>query len=267
MYSNIEAINFASLYSVQRVASTHKKKDKDTWDKKATSMNKKIHNGFYNDMIEKSICINKEDTLLDVGCGPGTFSLRFAPLVKEVNAFDFSSKMIEILEENSKKQNIKNISAFIQDMEESWDKVPTCDVVLASRCLEVDNIEAVLKELDTHAKKAVYLTYKVGKSYLDEQILEAIGRKIIPKPDYIYLINVLYNMGIYAQLQFIFPEESSSSTVSSEEEYIQAISWSLDGISKEENKRASQFYKQCLLNGKTPPLRDNRWALISWKKS
>ncbi|MBU3013333.1 class I SAM-dependent methyltransferase [Poseidonibacter lekithochrous] len=268
MYSsNIEAINFASLYSVQRVASTHKKKDKEEWNKKAKDMNKKVHSGFYNDTIEKSISFDKKDTLLDVGCGPGTFSLRFAPLVKQVNAFDFSSKMLEILEENAKEQNIKNISSFIHDMEKSWVDVPTCDIVLASRCLEVDNIEAVLKELDTHARKAVYLTYKVGISYLDEEVLNAIGRQITPKPDYIYLINVLYNMGIYAQLQFIFPEENSSSTVSSEEEYIQAISWSLDGISKEENKRASQFYKQCLLNGKTPPLRDNRWALISWKKN
>ncbi len=149
MLSNIEAINFASLYKVQRVASTHKKKDKDAWNKKATDMNKKIHNGFYNDTIEKSISFDKEDTLLDIGCGPGTFSLRFAPLVKHVSAFDFSSKMLEVLEENAKKQNITNITSFIHDMEKSWEDVPICDIVLASRCLEVDNIEAVLKELNS----------------------------------------------------------------------------------------------------------------------
>ena len=267
MYSSsIEAINFASLYTVQRMASTHKKKDKEVWDDKAIEMNKKIHNGFYNDMIEKNICFDKENTFLDIGCGPGTFSLRFASFFKHVYAFDFSSKMIEILESNAKKQGIKNISTFIYDMEKPWKDIPLCDVVLASRCLEVDNIEAVLKEIDKHAKKAVYLTYKVGKSYLDEQVLNAIDRKIIPKPDYIYLINVLYNMNIHAEVQFINPTETISSIFCTEEEYVQSISWSLDGISDEEAKKARLFYKECIINGKNPPLRDNRWALISWKK-
>jgi len=192
--------------------------------------------------------------------------LRFASFVKNVIAFDFSTKMIKTLEENAKEQGLTNISTFIHDMEKSWNNIPICDIVLASRCLEVDDIEAVLRELNNHAKKAVYLTYKVGISYLDQEVLSAIGKKITPKPDYIYLINVLYNMGVHAEIQFINLEENLFSKICSEEEYIQAISWSLDGISDEESKKASIFYKKCLNNGKNPPLRDNRWALISWKK-
>lgn len=153
------------------------------------------------------------------------------------------------------------------DMEESWESIPMCDIVLASRCLEVDDIADVLQKLDAHAKKAVYLTFKVGKSYLDEKLLKAMGREVIPKPDYIYLLNVLYNMGINAQLQFIFPQkEESCSTVLNEQEYLQAISWSLDGINELEEQKASAFYKKCIQDGIAPPLRDSRWALISWKK-
>lgn len=266
MYSNIEAIDFGRLYSVQRTASTHKKKDKDSWDKKASDMNKKIHNGFYNDTIIESVSLDKEDTLLDVGCGPGTFSLRFAPLVKQVSAFDFSSKMLEALEENAKEQGITNITSFTHDMETSWDDVPVCDVVLASRCLEVDDITKVLKELDSHAKKAVYLTYKVGISYLDERVLNAIDREIMPKPDYIYLVNTLYNMGIHAEVKMIDPKDSACTIVATQEEYIQSISWSLDGISDEEVAKASKFYKDCIAKGINPPLRDSRWAFISWTK-
>lgn len=266
MYSNLEAIDFGRLYSVQRKASTHKKKDKDSWDKKATNMNKKIHSGFYNDTIVKSIPFDKEDTLLDVGCGPGTFSLPFAPLVKQVFAFDFSVNMIEALEKNAKKLDIENITSFTHDMETSWDDVPVCDVVLASRCLEVDNMKAVLKELDSHAKKTVYLTYKVGKSYLDEQVLDVIERKITPKPDYIYIVNILYSMGINAKVEFITPNGSACTEVMDEEEYIQSLSWSLDGISDDEAQKAKEFYKKCIEDGINPPLRDNRWAFISWSK-
>jgi SAM-dependent methyltransferase len=265
--STIEAIDFAELYSIQRAASTHKKKDKDSWDKKAFDMNKKIHQGFYNDMIEQNIAFDKEATLLDVGCGPGTFSLRFASFFKQVVAFDFSSKMIEVLQENAKNKDITNITTLIHDMESSWEDIPVCDVVLASRCLEVDDIHKVLKELDSHAKKAVYLTYKVGKSYLDERVLHAIGRKITPKPDYIYLLNVLYNIGIHAELKLIYPQNSSCTVANSEEEYVQSIKWSLDGISEEEEKNAREFYRKCLKGGNVPPLRDERWALIFWQKN
>jgi len=266
MYSNLEAIDFGRLYSVQRVASTHKIKDKHTWDKKAENMNKKVHNSFYNEMVQSNIILNKEETLLDIGCGPGTFSLRFASSVKHVYASDFSQKMIEILQENQKAKGIDNITSFVHDMEKSWDDMPTCDIVLASRCLEVEDIEDVLKKINNHAKKAVYLTYKVGKSYLDEQVLQAIGREIMPKPDYIYLINVLYNMGINAELKFIDPNEKELVNVDSEEEYIESIRWSLDGINEDEITKARKFYQECLQKGLTPPLRDGRWALISWKK-
>ncbi|MFT7003054.1 MAG: SAM-dependent methyltransferase [Sulfurimonas sp.] len=266
MYSNIEAIDFGRLFTEQKEAATHKKKDKDSWDKKAADMNKKIHSGYYNDFIEENISLNQEDTLLDVGCGPGTFSLRFAPLVKSVSAFDFSTKMLEALEENAKKASITNITSFVHDMESSWDDLPVCDVVLASRCLEVDDISKVLIELDSHAKKAVYLTYKVGKSYLHEEVLDAIGRDITPKPDYIYLVNVLYKMGIYAEVKLIEPKESACVVVENEQEYVQSISWSLDGISDEETQKAKDFYNKCIKDCKKPPLRDSRWAFISWKK-
>jgi len=266
MYSNIEAIDFGRLYSVQRTASTHKKKDKASWDAKASDMNKKIHTSFYNDMVSTYITLDKKDTLLDVGCGPGTFSLRFAPLVKHITAFDFSTKMIETLVKNATQSNIKNITTLSHDMETPWENIPVCDIVLASRCLEVDDMKTILKELDSHAKKSVYLTYKMGGSYLDERVLQAIGRTIIPKPDYIYVINLLYSMGIYAQLQFINPEKETSSFVSSEEEYINSLAWSLDGISDEEAKKASLFYQQSIQNNTIPPLRDTRWAFISWDK-
>ncbi len=74
-------------------------------------------------------------------------------------------------------------------------------------------------------------------------------------------------MGIYAELKIIAPKENCCADVLNVDEYVQAITWSLDGISEEEAKKASEFYKKCLADGKKPPLRDSRWALISWKKA
>jgi 2-polyprenyl-3-methyl-5-hydroxy-6-metoxy-1,4-benzoquinol methylase len=264
--SAIESIDFNMLYGLQKQASTHRKKDCDAWDKKASQMNQNIHSGDYNEVIQEWVLTTPEDTLLDVGCGPGTFALRLAPKVREVYGFDFSTKMLEICSENAKTKGLNNIKLFQSDIEGDWQDVPICDVVLASRCLEVDNLRQTLVQLNAHAKRAVYLTFKVGKSYLKDELLEAMGRQIIPKPDYIYLINILYQMGINASISFYNPKESCCENVCLEDEYIQSISWSLDGISKEEEQRARNLYQMSLKEGKAPPLRDSRWALIWWNK-
>lgn len=266
MYSSIEAIDFGCLYLVQRKASTHKAKGKDAWNKKAKDMNNKIHSGVYNDTIIEKVNLEEVEDVLDVGCGPGTFSLKFAPFVKKVYAFDFSTNMLEALKINAKELKLNNIEAMQKDIEGDWEDIPTCDVVLASRCMEVDDIKAALIKLDKHAKKAVYLTFKVGKSYLSEELLNAMKREIIPKPDYIYLVNVLYQLGIQAKVEFILPADNSCVKATSLDEYIDSVSWSLDGISKEEEKLIEAFYQKCIDEKRTPPLRDNRWALISWTK-
>ncbi|NIA09397.1 MAG: methyltransferase domain-containing protein [Nitrospiraceae bacterium] len=267
MQSNIEAIDFNLLYRLQKLASTHKTKSRDAWDKIAKSMNNKIHNGSYNDTIERIVDLEGAKDILDVGCGPGTFALRLASKVEKIYALDFSKNMLDILTQNTKEQNLLNIETIHNDIEGNWKDVPVCDVVLASRCLEVDNIKAALVKLDKHAKKAVYLTFKVGKSYLDEELLRAMKRDIIPKPDYIYLVNILYQLGINPTVSFITPKKSECSRVSCVDEYVDSVRWSLDKISDEEENLIRDFYENCIKNGKNPPLRDDRWALISWIKS
>ncbi|MDY0237737.1 MAG: methyltransferase domain-containing protein [Campylobacterales bacterium] len=266
MQGLLAGVNFDLMYSYQKKASTHKNKDRATWDKRAKEMNSKIHEGHYNDVIRKKVDLSSAKTLLDVGCGPGTFALCLAKNVEHVYAFDFSTQMLACLEENKKLQNIKNISGFQADIEDSWDDIPVCDVVLASRCMEVNNLAKTLANLDAHAKQAVYMTFKVGSSFLSEILLHEIGKEVVPRPDYIYVLNILYQMGIFACVEFITPLDKRCCEGPSMEEYVEAISWSLDGISDEEANRARRYYKRCKDEGIEPELRDNRWALISWKK-
>lgn len=267
MYSTLEAIDFSKLYFIQRRASSTKNKGAKAWDERASGMNEKIHVGSYNEELERKIDFSNASTLLDVGCGPGTFALRFASYVKEVFAFDFSPIMLDILRVNAQARGIDNITSLNLDIEGDWSNIPICDVVLASRCLEVDDLKKALKNLDAHAKQAVYLTFKVGKSYLSEDLLHALGKEIVPRPDYMYVLNILHSMGILATLDFIFPQEKvCCEKESNVEEFIQAIQWSLGEISEEERMRGREYFKACCTKGVTPTLRDNRWALISWKK-
>lgn len=264
--NNLEAIDFGLLYELQKEASTYKKKSKDEWDKKAPTMNESIHQGSYNETIMKALNLENASTLLDLGCGPGTFSLRFAPLLEQIYALDFSSKMLELLEKNAKEKNLSNIKTFCLDLEEDWNEVPKADIVLASRCLEVSNLKQTLVKLNEFAKKAVYLTFKDVGSFLSDEVLRVIGLEITPKPDYIYVVNILYSLGIKAKIDFINPADLCCQNKQSEDEYVSSIRWSLDALDELQEKKLRAYFKQCQAQNKAPAFRNNGWALISWDK-
>lgn len=228
-------------------------------------MNERIHEGLYNDYINAKVDLTDAESLLDVGCGPGTFALHFAPKLKEIYAFDFSPKMLEVLEYNAAKRGIKNLKSFCLDLEKEWVGLPRADIIIASRCLEVADVAAVLERLHAQAKRRVYLTFKEGASFLSDEILKVLGREIIPKPDYIYVVNILYQMGIKAKVDFIDPGDDGY-RLGDEDSYLHSLTWSQNGLTKEEEERARAYYRDCKKEGKIPAHRNNRWALLSWEK-
>ena len=98
-----EDIDFNKLYMEQKEASSFKIKSKESWDTKADSMNKKVHKSIYNQQFLKLLNLEGIQTLLDVGCGVGNLSLKLASKLLKVYSLDYSSRMLELLNENAKK--------------------------------------------------------------------------------------------------------------------------------------------------------------------
>ncbi|MFV0480555.1 MAG: class I SAM-dependent methyltransferase [Campylobacteraceae bacterium] len=267
MKTTYDAIDFNTLYKVQKMASSHKKKGSFSWDEKAEGMNLKAHRGIYNEFIQSKINLEGVKSLLDIGCGPGTFAIYYAPLVKEVVAFDFSEKMLEKVEKNAKEKGYKNVKIIKADIEDDWKDIPKCDVAIASRCLEVDDLKKALTNLNNHAKKFAILSFKAGNSYLSDELLKVLKIEPTPRPDYIYVLNVLYQMGIQAKLDFVPSEDSKCCKPATDiEDYVKSIAWSLEGLSEKEEKRAREYFLKCEKEGKEPAFRNNAWAVISWEK-
>ena len=59
-------------------------------------------------MKEKGV-LNKENTVLDIGCGTRVFSVAIAPYVKHAVGCDLSSKMLEAADNRSKEEAISNV--------------------------------------------------------------------------------------------------------------------------------------------------------------
>ncbi|WP_169943022.1 class I SAM-dependent methyltransferase [Campylobacter sp. RM15925] len=242
--SNYDKIDFNELYKAQRAKSSFGSKSVEDWDNKAAGMNESVHDSIYIDEFLSRVDFNGVESVLDFACGPGTLSLKVAPKVKSVYAYDYSKNMLKFTEQNAAKLNLTNIKTAQKAFEDDWSDVPICDIVFASRCLEVDDLRGALAKLISKAKNAVYITFKVGASFVDEEILRAMQKEVEPKPDYIYLVNILAQMGYLPRLDFI-KSENKHSVATSAEELIKKVTWGIGNeLSDVEKERLRNYFNE-----------------------
>lgn len=261
---SLEDIDFNELYVQQKAKSSFKMKSQEAWDKKAPSMNKRVHHSIYNEEFVSLIKSKDCKSLLDVGCGVGNLSLKLANRLSGVYALDYSLEMLKILEQNALEQNIQNVTTLHRSWYDDWSDIPKCDIVIASRSMEVKNMKEALQKLDNQASKRVYLSYKVGGSFLSDDILNAMNKKVNKKPDYIYLVNILYQMSINASVNFV-RSEGRSTVYTSCEDFITSVQWSIGELNENELQLLKNYYETSV---KDTTQSDDfvQWAVISWEK-
>ncbi len=108
-------------------------------------------------LLEK---IDKNRSVLDIGCGNGDFAISCAKKVSKVIGLDVSKKMIENAKKNAKRNNIKNVTFYQEDLF-SFDLEEKFDYVTLVYFLNVfpdeDSVETVLKKAISHLKPGGYL--------------------------------------------------------------------------------------------------------------
>ena len=84
-----------------------------------------------------------EDTVLDVGCGPGRISVLMAQRAKSVTAIDSSEKMLNFCRENAEKAGVRNLTARLLDWNNAvlGENLERHDIVIASRSEGMRDIE------------------------------------------------------------------------------------------------------------------------------
>ena len=174
--------------------------DKD-WDKAAPGFYKRTRKDDYQTALFDKY---KNDTVLDVGCGEGSVTLPIAKRVKKVIGLDSSPKMLEYLEKRARDNNVDNIETILKPIEEiKYSEIGDADVVVCSRSLNgIMPIEEVLNELNQIANKYVFITiFGPENKKIEKDFDEELGIKTENFPDYNYFFNILFNMGIYANIE------------------------------------------------------------------
>ncbi len=255
--SNYDELDFAKLYCEQKIATSFKPKSASEWDKKAASMNASVHGGVYVSEFLSRMKLEKNDTLLDVGCGPGTIGLAVATQLKSVICADYSDGMLECVKQNIAAKNLNNVEAMKLSFDDEWDRVPVCDIVTASRCLEVADARKTLEKLISKARKSVYLTYNIGRTFMGDEIADILSLEVRPKPDYIYIVNILYQMGYLAKVDFI-THGGCRFNGESFEEFLMQVKWSygVDSLPDSDISGLKKYFD----SGKAK--RHAKWAFI-----
>jgi SAM-dependent methyltransferase len=244
--------------------------DPSFWDKRASSFTAYAAVTGYAERFLRIITPDPGWTVLDMACGGGTLAVPMANMVKGITAVDFSATMLALLKMRCWEKGITNVRPILGRWEDDWEElgIGMHDVAIASRSLMVDDARASIGKLQNAARKRVYISTMVDSGPFDRPMFEATGRKFNMGPDYIHYYNLLYDMGIHANVAFI--PENHANDWASHEEALDDQRWMFHNFTSEEEERVKIYLQEQLsfVNGRwrLPYERLCLWAVIWWQK-
>ncbi len=262
-------IDWDTMWRESRAHKSWKKKKSSDWDRRAASFAERNLDSPFAAQFMSHLQTEPDWTVLDVGSGPGTLAIPLAGQVRRVTALDYSAAMLLELDKRARAAGRDNITTVQASWTDDWQAMGIArhEVAIASRSLSVDDLKGALRKLNAWASRAVYIVDRIGAGPFDPDLFAAIGRNFEPGPDYIFTLNILYTLGIHAQVDFISLD--SRRTYGSREEALQSYRWMVDDLTALEEERLAAYVDARLsrnadgswqLARQTPP----RWALIRW---
>jgi predicted TPR repeat methyltransferase len=251
---------------------------KALWDKRAEKFDKSINRvkdgesrdkeDYISKMLDR-IQVKPDWMVLDIGCGPGTLTIPLARKVKSITALDISSEMLKRLRINAERLGLDNISYLNSSWQEAFagGQLDKHDVVVASRSLMSGNMKEALSHIIALTGRAAYLTFPIVHLPFDWEVYKAIGRGNKKHPPYIYIMNMLFQMGIDANVEILYSKIRV--WFSSVEEAIDTLQWRTDPFTTVEKIKLREFLeKKFAEQGSKIIVHEGKsqWALIWWQR-
>lgn len=144
------------------------------------------------------------DTVLDIGAGSGRYESVLAGAVSEVLALEPSPAMRTHLEQRIANEHLSHV----QVIPAGWPMadIPTCDVAIAAHVLyAVGEIEPFLRRMYAVARRSGYvlLAFRHPSSFISPFWQLFHGEPRLPLPGALECLNVMYQLGIPAQLTLV----------------------------------------------------------------
>lgn len=179
----------------------------DFWDRRARHFHHTTRETVMSDpfFLRLQREVTPETTILDVGAGTGRFALALAPKARRVFAVEPNISMLNYLRHESAARGIGNVTSYQMTWQDAPDDL-SADIVICSHVLyPIRDIEPFMEKLRAATRLACYI-------YLRATPIDAItapfwrhfhGQERRFPPGYIHALDVLYEMGIYANVEVV----------------------------------------------------------------
>ncbi len=183
----------------------------DTWDKAAATYDDLDRCADYRnqvnaviDILQQKGALDKENFIIDIACGTGTYAVKMATKSNKVVCLDISSGMLQKLREKAEKLQLSNIEILQQDWHEfhANDKY---DLVFVSMTPLLRSPENIRRFLDLSRR---FLSIVTWAGVRENQLLKELYREIMGKDlkqhghDMILPFNYIYSLGYAPHLTF-----------------------------------------------------------------
>ena len=156
----------------------------------------KLEKNFTKNQVEQML-LSADDSVVDIGCGPGRLSVPVAKKVKSVTALDVSEEMLAKCMENARSEGVDNITPLRSNWlsDDAVENVGKHDIAIASRSVGFSDIV----KINAIARKYVYILGWANAPSLREiqlDFLEGIAQEKMPQDPYARMFgyNIMFNM-------------------------------------------------------------------------
>src|SRR5713226_10652214 len=179
----------------------------DFWDRRARRFHSTTQDSVARDPLFHRLerVVTAETSVLDVGAGTGRFTLAFAPYARHITAVEPNTSMLDYLRRDAHEQGLTNIS-YVQT---TWQDAPedlSADIVICSHVLyPIHDIVPFLKKLRAATRHACYISMRATPiDALTARLWRHFhGDERCLPPGYIHALDVMYEMGIYANVEIV----------------------------------------------------------------
>ena len=179
----------------------------DFWDRRARGFHRATRDNTTGDPLYLFLRerVTNQQSVLDVGAGTGRFTLALAPLSRQITALEPNASMLGYLREEVAARHLTNVTL----VQSAWEDAPAdlcADLVVCSHVLyPLLEIVPFLEKLHNAAQQVCYLYLRANSlDSITEHLWQHFhGSERCHPPGYIHALDVLAELGIYANVEVV----------------------------------------------------------------
>lgn len=199
----------ARLSEMEALQSGPDPRTQEFWDSRAHRFAARTHGTAPTDPFLRRLMrvVGPESHVVDVGCGPGRFSLPLARRARKVTAVDLSPVMLSLVREAAREQGLANVATVAARWEEA--SVAAADVLVCSYVLPlVADAEGFLTRMEAAREPQqglafVYMNALSGDALTDPLWRRFHGRPRRVAPTHLDALEVLRDLGLEAHAEVV----------------------------------------------------------------